>query len=77
MKLRFIYIGIFLVFAHFQVWGHTIKRLNVTSGLSSDYVLSMAQDKYGFVWLATEEGLDRFDGSSFLTYYKKNTKFVY
>lgn len=74
MKLRFIYIGIFLVFAHFQVWGHTIKRLNVTSGLSSDYVLSMAQDKYGFVWLATEEGLDRFDGSSFLTYYKKNTK---
>ena len=47
-----------------------VRQLGMSDGLSSDYVLSMAQDKYGFLWVATENGLNRFDGSHFLSYYK-------
>ena len=49
---------------------YQVKSLDITDGLSSDYVLNMAVDKYGFIWVATEEGLNRFDGSRFYTYYK-------
>ena len=56
-------------------WAHAlaqrfmVKSLDVTNGLSSDYVMQMAMDKYGFIWVATEEGLNRFDGSRFFSYY--------
>ncbi len=39
-------------------------------GLSNNSVLSMAQDKQGFLWFATEEGLNKFDGIRFISYYK-------
>lgn len=37
-------------------------------GLSNNNVLSIAQDKQGYLWFATEEGLNKFDGV--LTNYK-------
>lgn len=49
----------------------TIKQLEMDAGLSNNYVLSIAEDKYGFLWFATEEGLNVFDGLTFRTYYKK------
>ena len=51
-----------------------VKSLDVTNGLSSDYVMQMAMDKYGFIWVATEEGLNRFDGSRFFSYYHKKNR---
>ena len=38
-------------------------RLSVETGLSSNRVLDVIQDKEGFYWIATEDGLNRFDGS--------------
>lgn len=32
-----------------------------------------SQDKAGFLWFATEEGLNKFDGTRFITYYKNET----
>jgi signal transduction histidine kinase/DNA-binding response OmpR family regulator/streptogramin lyase len=49
---------------------NAIKVLGYHEGLSSNYVQAIAQDKYGFLWFATEEGLNRFDGSDFQTFYK-------
>ncbi|MEG0517507.1 MAG: two-component regulator propeller domain-containing protein [Bacteroidales bacterium] len=37
-------------------------------GLSSNLVLNILQDKYGFMWFATERGLTRYDGSHFKTF---------
>lgn len=37
-------------------------------GLSHNSVYSIVQDKTGFLWIATEDGLDRFDGYSFRSY---------
>ena len=41
------------------------ERLGLDDGLSQQAVLTIAQDKQGFMWFGTEDGLDRFDGYSF------------
>ena len=37
-------------------------RLSLEHGLSQSSVFGLAEDRYGFLWIATEQGLDRFDG---------------
>ncbi len=44
------------------------RRLDQESGLSQGSVLAMAQDAQGFVWLGTQDGLNRFDGFEFRVY---------
>lgn len=51
---------------------YTVKRLGVEQGLSNNYVVSITQDNQGFLWFATEEGLNKFDGTRFITYYKND-----
>ena len=43
-------------------------RLSVTEGLSQNTVTAIEQDKTGFLWFATESGLDRYDGFTFKNY---------
>ena len=54
----------------------TFQNINI-EGLSSKRVLSVTQDSSGFVWIGTDEGLNRFDGYLNKTYrsnvYKENT----
>lgn len=45
---------------------------NSESGLPQNSVKDIVKDKYGFIWLATEGGIVRYDGYSFLSY--KNLK---
>ena len=49
-------------------------------GLSFDNVNAITQDSNGFVWASTEDGLNRFDGSGFVAYYREqlglNTDFI-
>lgn len=49
---------------------YSISRLGIEQGLSNSYVMSITQDRDGFLWFATEEGLNRFDGKRFTGYYK-------
>lgn len=51
---------------------HSVKKLGIEQGLSNNYVVSITQDKQGFLWFATEEGLNKFDGTRFITYYKND-----
>lgn len=37
------------------------------NGLSSYNAGKIIQDKYGFIWVATQEGINRFDGKNFIT----------
>lgn len=45
----------------FQQW-------NIEDGLSNQVVRNVAQDSRGFLWMATEQGLNRFDGQTFTHY---------
>lgn len=41
------------------------ERLGLDEGLSQQAVLAIGQDARGFIWLGTEDGLNRFDGFTF------------
>lgn len=41
------------------------ERLGLDEGLSQQAVLAIGQDARGFIWVGTEDGLNRFDGFSF------------
>jgi len=43
-------------------------NISTDNGLSQNFVYSIAQDKQNFIWLATEDGLNRFDGKIFVHY---------
>jgi diguanylate cyclase (GGDEF)-like protein len=43
-------------------------RLSLEQGLSQSTVMRVLQDRRGYIWLATEDGLNRFDGLSFKLY---------
>ncbi|MBT8066332.1 MAG: diguanylate cyclase [Gammaproteobacteria bacterium] len=44
------------------------ERITVADGLVQGSVLDIEQDKSGFLWIATEGGLDRYDGFTFKHY---------
>lgn len=44
------------------------SRLSVEEGLSQSSVESIAEDRYGFLWFGTQEGLNRFDGHRFIVH---------
>lgn len=58
------------IFTDISAKRYTISHLGVERGLSNNHVVGIAQDKNGFIWIATDEGLNRFDGYSFRTYLK-------
>ncbi len=41
------------------------RHYQVENGLSNNAVICSVQDKNGFLWFGTKDGLDRFDGYSF------------
>jgi ligand-binding sensor domain-containing protein len=45
---------------------YRISHLGVDDGLSNNYIVSLAQDRKGYIWIATESGLNRFDGQQFI-----------
>ncbi|MFN8239749.1 MAG: histidine kinase [Bacteroidales bacterium] len=48
---------------------YLLKTYTSEDGLSYDHVQSICQDKTGFYWIATWDGLNRFDGYEFKNYY--------
>ncbi|MET0551455.1 MAG: two-component regulator propeller domain-containing protein, partial [Vicinamibacteria bacterium] len=44
------------------------ERVSLAEGLSQSTVLGVFQDSRGFIWLGTEDGLNRYDGVSVRTY---------
>jgi len=50
-----------------------IKKIGIENGLSNNNVISFAQDNEGFIWIATKDGLNRFDASSFKIFKKSET----
>lgn len=46
----------------------SFRNFDVKSGISDNYVRSILRDQYGFMWFATLNGLNRYDGYQFKKY---------
>lgn len=47
----------------------TFQKWNIEDGLSNSIIRNIEQDLAGYLWLATEHGLNRFDGLQFKHYF--------
>ncbi|HOV99332.1 MAG TPA: two-component regulator propeller domain-containing protein [Bacteroidota bacterium] len=68
-----IFTSILVIFFSFsvaisQVYNARFSCLTTDNGLSHNWVHYIFQDKYGFLWVATDDGLDRYDGYTFSEY---------
>jgi ligand-binding sensor domain-containing protein/anti-sigma regulatory factor (Ser/Thr protein kinase) len=51
-----------------KLWHVKFDRLTTDDGLSQGMVNSILQDRYGFMWFASNDGLNRYDGHHFTVY---------
>ena len=64
---------IWLYFSALPLFGQSlidIKYYSVQDGLSQKNIQNFIQDDNGYIWMATWNGLERFDGYSFTNYKK-------
>jgi len=68
------YLIIFFLFYSADLLAQNIpfKHLTTENGLSNNKILDVIQDKTGFIWLATDDGLNRFDGYRIKVYRHKS-----
>lgn len=52
-------------YAHAQRWPDRLKHYSLDDGLTANNIIALEEDAFGFIWVGTEEGLNRFDGSNF------------
>ena len=68
-KALVLFIGFicYQIICHAQVMDehYYFKNLSVQNGLSQNTVNAILQDKQGFMWFGTKDGLNRYDGLSF------------
>ncbi len=71
---------LFLGFTIFLQTNNAISQIDVRfdnltrrDGLSHDNVYAIFQDRYGFMWFGTQDGLNRYDGFSFKQYFNDPT----
>src|SRR5438128_5766919 len=71
MRVRFFILLSLLLFffcAKSQSRYH-FSTLGIDKGLSNNFTWSIGQDKYGFMWIGTTNGLNRYDGHSIKQYF--------
>ncbi len=69
LLLAFTYIGFFI---SNPVCGNSvvpiIKQLSINEGISNSRITTIFQDSRGFLWVGTQDGLNRYDGYEFREY---------
>ncbi len=78
-SLRFKYLSVLLWLllillassTHAQEYLVSVQHYSVPEGLSDRYVKSAKQDRQGFIWAASSDGISRFDGFEFRQYKMK------
>ena len=69
--MKFLIFSLITLFvSHISAQSYNISQLGLEQGLTNSYIVSITQDRDGFLWFATEEGLNKFDGIHFIGHYK-------
>ncbi|MEO8110470.1 MAG: two-component regulator propeller domain-containing protein [Ginsengibacter sp.] len=66
------YVIFFFVIVTTDAQPYYFKHFQVENGLSNNTVFFVKQDSKGFMWFATKDGLDRFDGFHFKVFHIDN-----
>lgn len=72
--IRFSFALVIVLFAKSHAFSQanlSFRQLSVNDGLSQNSAVSVTQDQDGFLWIATQEGLNRYDGRDFVVFDKK------
>jgi len=70
LLLLIIHYTFYIVHCNAQQQNH-FTHFTIDDGLSQSSVFGIAQDDFGFMWFATEDGLNKFDGNKFTIYRPK------
>ncbi len=57
-----------------QSGAQKIVKLGIEDGLSNENIISFAQDRDGFIWICTKDGLNRFDSNTFQVFKSSETE---
>ncbi|WP_069659222.1 hybrid sensor histidine kinase/response regulator transcription factor [Arcticibacter eurypsychrophilus] len=73
--MKFLYLTLITAFITLrgvsQSSTHYFKNYQVADGLSSNTITAITQDKKGFMWFGSRNGLNRFDGNKFKVFKNK------
>jgi ligand-binding sensor domain-containing protein len=61
-----------LVFSQFE--GKEFIHYSTKDGLTDNSISALAQDRFGYMWIGTEQGLGRFDGLNVNQYHSESHK---
>ena len=70
-KRQLYILGIFWIISFQSIMGQSsyiFHHLETSAGLSNNSVKTILRDSYGFLWIGTESGLNRYDGYGFKVY---------
>lgn len=73
-RLIIIYISISFTLVNPLYAEKYFTSLKYSDGLPSNLITTAVQDKYGYIWIGTDEGLCRYDGYNVLHFNQQSTK---
>ena len=68
IAIALFYIVLCTVNSHAQVQDRYFRTISVDKGLSQSSVFAIQQDTLGFIWIGTQDGLNRYDSKGFKVY---------
>ena len=73
MRTLFAFLSLFIATLPGSAQLYTLQQFSMKEGLSSNYTVDITQDRKGYIWIATEAGLNQFDGRTFTVFNKYNS----
>ncbi|MHC1702758.1 MAG: two-component regulator propeller domain-containing protein [Tenuifilaceae bacterium] len=66
--IRSIFCTLIAIIVSFNSKAVNVELYNIDNGLTQTAITGIIQDSYGFLWISTQDGLNRFDGYQFKIY---------